>query len=328
MHVCLSRTVSDRELELSLGFRPIEVEHRGDGAQHRVSFGKVRIDRERAPGLGAHTRESLTRWHQPVNGVAVKQMAQLRMRQREKRVERNRLLETLLGHRQAVRCPPLRVKQCLQVLFVRRQARHVPTSGRELHVQRLGDRRRDLVLDGEDVRQLSIVALRPQVTSVSSGNELRRDADARACFPDASLEHGGDAQRAGDTPDVFVLAFERERRRARDHLQSGDARQRVDDLLRETVAKVFVVLVGAQVLEWQDRNRRFGLRLYSRHDLERRAHLRHRLISMRGVLLQAAAGNARQRRRGKWPRSVTQHRAQHLGARFTCERAFAREQFV
>ena len=102
------------------------------------------------------------------------------MRQRKQRVERNRLLETLLGYREAVRCPPLGVKECLQVLLVRRQARRVTTSGRELDVQRPGDRRRDLVLDGEDVRQFAIVSLRPQVTSVSSGNELRRDADARA----------------------------------------------------------------------------------------------------------------------------------------------------
>ena len=61
MHVCLSRTVGDCELELSLGFRPVEVEHRGDRAQYRVSFGKVRIDRAARAGLPRERRGSASR---------------------------------------------------------------------------------------------------------------------------------------------------------------------------------------------------------------------------------------------------------------------------
>ena len=59
---------------------------------------------------------------------------------------------------------------------------------------------------------------------------------------------------------ILVLPLERERRRARDHLQSLDLREGVDDLFSETVAEVFVLPVCAQIGKRQhgDRRRHVG----------------------------------------------------------------------
>jgi hypothetical protein len=67
------------------------------------------------------------------------------------------------------------------------------------------------------------------VTTVASGDELRRHANAIAGFTNASLEDVSHIQGLGDAAYVLLLALECKCRRARNHLQSGCLDEQVDD---------------------------------------------------------------------------------------------------
>src|SRR5215203_5202910 len=96
--------------------------------------------------------------------------------------------------------------------------------------QRLYDRLRDVVLNGEDVFDLAVVFLRPEVRSVCDVHELRRDTKAVPHLPYASFENGRHFQFLSDLSNVFVLSLERERRSARGYAERLDLRKSVDDL--------------------------------------------------------------------------------------------------
>src|SRR4029079_2118438 len=90
----------------------------------------------------------------------------------------------------------------------RRALRGLAVVERELELRRNGAR--DLVLHGEHVHELAIVALGPEVIAVAPRDELCRDAKATAGFSHTPLEHGGDVQLLADDTQVFALALERE----------------------------------------------------------------------------------------------------------------------
>ena len=81
----------------------------------------------------------------------------------------------------------------------------------ELQFQRGGDLSRDLVLDGDDVRHLAVVVLRPDVVARFGVDELRRHAKPIALLPNAALEHRLDAERVADDADVELVVAQRER---------------------------------------------------------------------------------------------------------------------
>src|SRR6266568_8635242 len=60
----------------------------------------------------------------------------------------------------------------------------------------------NLILDGEDVAQLAVVPLRPDVLARRCVNELPRHADAPTHGPDAAFEDITDRQLQGDLPHV------------------------------------------------------------------------------------------------------------------------------
>ena len=78
----------------------------------------------------------------------------------------------------------------------------------ELHLEHLDDRRGDLVLDGEYVFHLAVVALRPQVVAVGDVDQLGGDAQPVAGAPHAALQHRGYVERRADLADVLAFAFE------------------------------------------------------------------------------------------------------------------------
>ena len=65
----------------------------------------------------------------------------------------------------------------------------------------------DLILDREDVFQLSVVALGPAVRAGGGIDELRRDADTVAGATDAAFEDVANAELAADLSDVRRFAF-------------------------------------------------------------------------------------------------------------------------
>ena len=71
-----------------------------------------------------------------------------------------------------------------------RHRRRASRRRREGELQTLRDRGSDLILHGEDVDQLAVVALGPELISVGHRHELRRDSDAASrrgeCCPRGS----------------------------------------------------------------------------------------------------------------------------------------------
>ena len=68
----------------------------------------------------------------------------------------------------------------------------------------------DLVLNREDVGQLTIIGFRPQMKSVIDLNELRRDAHLSAGLANGPLENMGNAEGITDSAQVIIAPFERE----------------------------------------------------------------------------------------------------------------------
>ncbi len=73
--------------------------------------------------------------------------------------------------------------------------------------QRRHDGRRDFVLDGEDVFELAVVALRPDVCLGEAVDELDGDAHTVGRLADASLYDVVDAEFLGDAPRRHRLAL-------------------------------------------------------------------------------------------------------------------------
>ena len=72
--------------------------------------------------------------------------------------------------------------------------------GAERHLQRADDLLGHVVLDGEYVGQVAIIALRPEMGSIAGVDELRRDADTVGRVADAAFENEADIELAGDCP--------------------------------------------------------------------------------------------------------------------------------
>ena len=99
----------------------------------------------------------------------------------------------------------------------------------ELQPQGLCDGLGDFVLNGEDVGELAVVPLGPEVIAVLGVDQLRGHADAASRTTDAAFENRPDAERLGDPADVLFLAAEGKGGRARGDLEDGDVGQQVDE---------------------------------------------------------------------------------------------------
>src|SRR5215470_893008 len=117
------------------------------------------------------------------------------------RIECHGLLEATVGPRKGRVRVPEHVMPPLEHGLIRRQWGRVPglrwpEGQRDL--QRPGNRLRDVVLNGKDVRQLALVPFGPQVTAVSGSNQLRRHTNAVARLAHAAFEYVRDAKRLRD----------------------------------------------------------------------------------------------------------------------------------
>jgi hypothetical protein len=115
---------------------------------------------------------------------------------------------------------------------------------------------RDVVLHGEDVGQLAIVGLRPQMEPVGDLDQLRRDPHPVPFFADAAFEDRADVQLLADAPEILALALELKRRRARRDAEALDFGEVVEQLLRQPVGEVLLVLLRAHVDEGAHGDRR------------------------------------------------------------------------
>ena len=68
----------------------------------------------------------------------------------------------------------------------------------ELRLERVGDIHRDVGLDGEDVREITFVNVRPEVLICRSVDELRGDSNSILSVTDAALHHRSDVELGRD----------------------------------------------------------------------------------------------------------------------------------
>ena len=79
------------------------------------------------------------------------------------------------------------------------------SSSREDHSQRLHDVPRDLVLHREDVLQIAIVSLGPEMITVGHVDELGGDSQPVPGFADASLHDGRHVELLAHLADVLFF---------------------------------------------------------------------------------------------------------------------------
>jgi hypothetical protein len=125
---------------------------------------------------------------------------------------------------------------------------------------RRGDRDRhrltDLVLHREDVGEVAVVALGPDVVAGLRLDQLSGNADAVAGFAQAAFEDIAHTQFAPDLLHIDGAALVGEAGIARDHEQRGIARKRGDDILGDTVSEEFLLGIARHIDERQERDRR------------------------------------------------------------------------
>ena len=137
----------------------------------------------------------------------------------------------------------------------------------ERNLQGRGDLLAQLVLDGEDVFELAVVALRPQVVSGCRLDQLGGHAHPVGGLAHASFEYVSNAQVAAHFLDLDRRALVGEHRVAGDDEEPRYLRKRGDDVVGDAVGEVLLLGIGAHVVEWQDgdrglvRHRRGGARL-------------------------------------------------------------------
>src|SRR6516165_4077987 len=83
--------------------------------------------------------------------------------------------------------------------------------------------------------------------SIRSRYQLYRDAHTVVSSAHTALENGAHLELFSDNTQVDKFTLEGESRASRDNVQSLNLSQRVDDLLSDSVGKVFVLWVRAHV---------------------------------------------------------------------------------
>ena len=168
----------ERELEVLPPRFPVVVVRDRDGAEQEVRREIGGVQCERFVRLGADRARGLAQRLPANHAIGEIAQAETRVRIGVTGVEGNRFLVVGFrlepGTRRLAKHGVPALQQRLECGQQRRVAR--PPSGRQLDLQRVRDRRGDVVLDLEDIRQLAVVALGPEVTAVGSRDQLRGDA--------------------------------------------------------------------------------------------------------------------------------------------------------
>ena len=110
-------------------------------------------------------------------------------------------------------------------------------------------------MDVEDVVQIAIEPIGPQLESAASVGQLHRDADALAGSPHGSVEHVADTERLADRFHGLVAIPEGEARRTRGDAQAGELRERVENLFRDPVAGPPLIFLRAEIGKGQNGDR-------------------------------------------------------------------------
>src|SRR5882762_8887298 len=127
--------------------------------------------------------------------------------------------------------------------------------GQELEFQSLDDRCGDFVLQREDVVEVAVVTLGPEVIVARPVHQLGGDPYAATCFAHTAFQYMVDLEFTCDFRHVDVLALEYESAVAGGHRQRRDLAQIRDDVLGDSVAKILLLRIAAHVGKGQDADR-------------------------------------------------------------------------
>ena len=121
--------------------------------------------------------------------------------------------------------------------------------GQQLDLQRRDDSAGELVLNCEDVRQVPVVTLGPDVAAAASVDQLGGDPDPLPHLANASFEDMGHTELAGDLAHVDGLPLELEGCVPGDDFERRHFRQICCDVLADAVAEIFLFGVAGSMFE-------------------------------------------------------------------------------
>ena len=125
----------------------------------------------------------------------------------------------------------------------------------QLHLQGRDDLHRDLILQSEDVLQIAVVCLRPEVVPFEGVDQLGGNANTGGRPLNTALQNIPHAQILAHPLHIYCLALIGEGGVPGNHKQAGDPGERGDDLLRDPVAEEFLLWVPGQVHKREHGNR-------------------------------------------------------------------------
>jgi hypothetical protein len=170
-------------------------------------------------------------------------------------------VEQLEGFADAVAVPLIDVRHPAQKVIV-----GIETLGRLslgtldlclLQLRRYGtdNARRDVVLEVENILKSAVKAIGPEVSAGGGVDELSGDAHAAYRFAHAALKDVADTELASDLLHVHRSPLIGKARIACDHEQPTHAREGRDDILHDTVSKILLLRVAAEIGERKNGNR-------------------------------------------------------------------------
>ena len=183
------------------------------------------------------------------------------MRERVAGIETDRLLQELDALSERVRTSPVPEMAALEEGLVRgRIDRAAPRQARsllwgQLHLNFVGDGASDVALQRQDIAQVALVLLGPQVRIRRRVNQLRGDSNAAVRSQHRALDDGIDVERLRDLGQRLSSALVAHHRGARDHAQRANLGEGRDERVGHAVREEFLVGPWGEVLEREHRER-------------------------------------------------------------------------
>src|SRR4029077_2892183 len=127
--------------------------------------------------------------------------------------------------------------------------------GRKLGLERVGDFLREIGLNGKHIRHIAIIIARPNMLVTVGVDQLHVYPHLVAGAADAAFENVRNSELLADLANIRSLAAITHDGSARDHFELTDFRKVGQNVILHSIGKEGVLLVVAQIFEWQHRNR-------------------------------------------------------------------------
>src|SRR5205814_3133113 len=113
----------------------------------------------------------------------------------------------------------------------------------------------DLVLDREDVFNLAVETLRPELVAVTRVNQLHADPHTLSGFSDAAIQERLDPETLANLARVQARSAKGKTGCPRRNVKTANFTECVEDFFCNTIAEVFLVAFRAEIRKRQNSNR-------------------------------------------------------------------------